>query len=107
MTKPISYKRHRFPPQIIAHAVWLYFRFPLSLRLVEEMLLERSPAGSVGGSATIYQASDSLKSGSCYKRHRQVNGLTSQSSTGSAGQKPAAKPVTSAQAVKARARALR
>jgi transposase-like protein len=35
MTKPVSYKRHRFPPQIIAHAVWLYFRFPLSLRLVE------------------------------------------------------------------------
>jgi putative transposase len=41
MTKPVSYKRHRFPSQIIAHAVWLYFRFPLSLRLVEEMLLER------------------------------------------------------------------
>lgn len=38
----ISYKRHRFPQQIIAHAVWLYLRFPLSLRLVEEMLLERS-----------------------------------------------------------------
>ncbi|TBB14736.1 IS6 family transposase [Rhizobium ruizarguesonis] len=37
----ISYKHHRFPPQIIARAVWLYFRFPLSLRLVEEMLLER------------------------------------------------------------------
>jgi putative transposase len=37
----VSYKHHRFPPQIIAHAVWLYFRFPLSLRLVEEMLLER------------------------------------------------------------------
>jgi putative transposase len=37
----ISYKNHRFPPQIIAHAVWPYFRFPLSLRLVEEMLLER------------------------------------------------------------------
>ncbi|MBS7455322.1 IS6 family transposase, partial [Microvirga sp. 3-52] len=31
----------RFPPEIIAHAVWLYFRFPLSLRLVGEMLLER------------------------------------------------------------------
>jgi hypothetical protein len=28
-------------PPIIAHAVWLYFRFPLSLRLVEELLLER------------------------------------------------------------------
>jgi putative transposase len=41
MTKPVSYKRHRFPPEIIAHAVWLYFRFPLSLRLAEEMLLER------------------------------------------------------------------
>jgi putative transposase len=41
MSQPVSYKRHRFPPQIIAHAVWLYFRFPLSLRLVEEMLLER------------------------------------------------------------------
>ena len=37
----ISYKRHRFPPSLIAHAVWLYFRFPLSLRLIEEMLLER------------------------------------------------------------------
>ncbi|NEJ25823.1 IS6 family transposase [Rhizobium leguminosarum] len=37
----ISYKNHRFPPQIIARAVCLYFRFPLSLRLVEEMLLER------------------------------------------------------------------
>ena len=42
MTQPaVSYKRHRFPPQIIAHAVWLYYRFPLSLRLVEVMLLER------------------------------------------------------------------
>ncbi len=41
MTKPVSYKRYRFPPQIIAHAVWSYFRSPLSLRLVEEMLLER------------------------------------------------------------------
>lgn len=40
-TTAVSYKNHRFPKQIIAHAVWLYFRFPLSLRLVEEMLLER------------------------------------------------------------------
>lgn len=39
--RTVSYKRHRFPPSVIAHAVWLYFRFPLSLRLVEEMLLER------------------------------------------------------------------
>jgi hypothetical protein len=37
----VSYKKHRFLPQIIVHAVWLHFRFPLSLRLVEEMFLER------------------------------------------------------------------
>ena len=36
-----SYKHHRFPPEIIAHGVWLYLRFGLSLRAVEEMLLER------------------------------------------------------------------
>ena len=41
MNQPVSYKRHRFPPQVIAHAVWLYFRYPLSFRLVEELLLER------------------------------------------------------------------
>jgi len=42
----VSYKRRRFPPAIIAHVVRLYFRFPLSLRLVEEMLLERGIAVS-------------------------------------------------------------
>ncbi len=36
-----SYKRHRFPPTIIAHAVWLSFRFALSYRDVEELLAER------------------------------------------------------------------
>ena len=38
MTPPItpSYAGHRFPPEVISHAVWLYFRFPLSLRMVEE-----------------------------------------------------------------------
>jgi putative transposase len=39
--RPINYTRYRFPPEIISHAVWLNFRFPLSLRLIEEMLLER------------------------------------------------------------------
>ena len=37
----ISYARHRFPPEIIQHAVWLYFRFPLSFRDVEDLLAER------------------------------------------------------------------
>ena len=41
MRQPVSYKRHRFPSELIAHSVWLYFRYPLSLRLVEELLLER------------------------------------------------------------------
>jgi putative transposase len=35
------YYRHRFPAEIITHAVWLYFRFPLSLRMVEDMLAGR------------------------------------------------------------------
>jgi putative transposase len=39
--QPISFKRHRFPPEVIRLAVWLYFRFTLSLRDVEELLAER------------------------------------------------------------------
>ena len=39
--KAVSYERHRFPPEVIRHAVWLYFRFTLSLRDVEELLAER------------------------------------------------------------------
>ena len=35
------YKRHRFPAEIIAHAIWLYYRFLLSLRDVEDLLAER------------------------------------------------------------------
>jgi len=36
-----SYSRHRFPPDVIRYAVWLYFRFPLSYRDVEDLLAER------------------------------------------------------------------
>jgi transposase-like protein len=39
--QPISYARHRFPPDIIRHAVWLYLRFTLSYRDVEDLLAER------------------------------------------------------------------
>ena len=35
------YRGYRFPPEVIAHAVWLYFRFHLSFRDVEELLAER------------------------------------------------------------------
>ncbi len=39
--RPISFKRHRFSPEIIRHAIWLYARFTLSFRDVEELLAER------------------------------------------------------------------
>src|SRR5215218_6626139 len=44
-TRP-SYAGHRFPAEIISHAVWLYFRFPLSLRMVDELLAARGIAVS-------------------------------------------------------------
>jgi len=37
----LSYARYRFPPDVIQYAVWLYFRFPLSYRDVEDLLAER------------------------------------------------------------------
>ncbi len=37
----LSYRRHRFPPPIIQHAIWLYLRFTLSYRDVEDLLAER------------------------------------------------------------------
>ena len=40
-TEKPSYKGFRFPAEIISHGVWLYHRFPLSLREVEEMMLQR------------------------------------------------------------------
>jgi putative transposase len=36
-----NYRGYRFPPEIISHAVWLYFRFSLSFRDVEELLAQR------------------------------------------------------------------
>src|SRR5215203_2706640 len=40
-TSTPTYKNHRFPPEIISHGVWLYFRFCLSYRDVEELLFAR------------------------------------------------------------------
>ena len=44
MTIPVChhYAGYRFPAEVISHAIWLYFRFPLSLRMVEEMLAARA-----------------------------------------------------------------
>jgi putative transposase len=63
MSKSVSYKRHRFPPEIIDHAVWLYFRFSLGLRLIKEMLLER---GIVVSYETVRRWA--LKFGAAYAR---------------------------------------
>jgi putative transposase len=44
MTPPADtarYKNHRFPGEIISHGVWLYYRFTLSYRDVQELLFER------------------------------------------------------------------
>ena len=41
VTRDRLYRRHRFPAEVIAHAVWLYLRFPLSLRMVEDLLAAR------------------------------------------------------------------
>jgi putative transposase len=40
-TSAISFAGYRFPPDVIGYAVWLYYRFPLSLRMVEELLAVR------------------------------------------------------------------
>jgi putative transposase len=67
------YRRHRFPPEIISYSVWLYFRFPLSLRMVEEMLAARGICMSY---ETVRQwagkfgrkSSDQIRGGPCARR---------------------------------------
>ena len=72
---PPSDKRHRFPPEIIVHAVWRYFRFALSYRDVEELLAER---GVVVTYETIRQWSRKFGQGyaNALRRHRPRPGDT-------------------------------
>ena len=51
-TPSLLYKGHRFPVEIISHCVWLYHRFPLSLRDVEQMMAHRGVSVSYD---TIHQ----------------------------------------------------
>ena len=44
--RKISYAGYRFPPEVIDHAIWLYLRFTLSFRDVEDLLAERGIAVS-------------------------------------------------------------
>jgi putative transposase len=41
VTETPSYQGFRYPVEIISHGVWLYYRFPLSFREVQEMMLQR------------------------------------------------------------------
>ena len=63
-----TYKHHRFPPEIISYAVWLYFRFNLSHRDVEDLLAER-------GIVVSYEAIRlwCIKFGSKYSRRLRRN----------------------------------
>src|SRR6266700_4036485 len=68
-----DYTGYRFPPEIISHAVWLYFRFSLSFRDVEELLAQR---GIIVTYETVRQWC--LKFGQTYanelRRRRQSTG---------------------------------
>jgi len=72
MTAPVcpSYAGYRFPAEIISHAVWLYFRFPLSLRNVDEILAAR---GVVVSHETVRQWAE-LTEGSAGAASGMVNG---------------------------------
>jgi len=56
-----TYKRHRFPAEIISYAVWLYYRFNLSHRDIEDLLAERGITVSVGGGPRMI-VTDKLRS---------------------------------------------
>ena len=59
-----TYKRHRFPPDIISYAVWLYYRFNLSHRDDEDLLVERGITVSRESICLWY-----IKFGAIYSRH--------------------------------------
>jgi hypothetical protein len=61
----ISFASHQFPPDIIRHAVWLYMRFTLSHRDVEDLLAERSLDGIVTLPWGKREASAAQESGCC------------------------------------------
>ncbi len=53
MMRRSPFARHRFPPEVIRHAVWLYLRFTLSFRDVEDLLAERGLDVSYEGIVTL------------------------------------------------------
>jgi len=58
--EPASYRGHRYPVELISHAVWLCFRFHLSLRDVEELLAERGVTVTYG-TRLVFQVRPELR----------------------------------------------
>ena len=73
MTTPARslYAGYRFPAEIISHAIWLYFRFPLGLRMVEEMLAAR---GIIVSHETVRQWARKFGQGFANQIHRRLPG---------------------------------
>src|SRR5206468_54096 len=71
------YAGYRFPSEIISHAVWLYFRFPLGLRMVEELLalVASSLATKRCGNGRANLASSSLTGSVAGSRAPAINGI--------------------------------
>src|SRR3954449_5298080 len=94
-TAKSPYAGYRFPGEVISHAVWLYFRFPLSLRMVEEMLAARGIEVSHEGTVNL------IGSG------RDKAGEAGHTNAYARAYARAATPVTAAQVWKAWVRAAR
>src|SRR6267142_2701877 len=72
---PLCYRRHRFPPEIIQHAIWLYLRFTLSYRDVEDLLGERgldisSPTRGTPKKVRLAEATAALHVAEAFMPHR-------------------------------------
>ncbi len=69
------YHRHRFPAEIISHSVWLYFRFALSLRDIEEMLACAASSSLTKPSANGASSSGRLMPTTCDEDLRGLAGI--------------------------------
>ena len=80
------YAGYRFPAEIIGHAVWLYFRFPLGLRMVEELLAARGVIVShetvLSGLSNLARNSPTRFAAACLGR--ATNGISMRSCSRSA-----------------------
>src|SRR4030095_10735382 len=86
------YAGYRFPGEVISHAVWLYFRFPLSLRMVEEMLAARGIADAGSGQRfdLLLHADEAVVETAPFEAARRLPNLTR------AGAAPSKRHVTAA-----------